>query len=336
MVCAHCGSESHRTGETVCAKYCTLCKEPGHRQKRAGCKFRVCNKCGASGHTVSECTPCNECGSTTHKSALSFACPEHKCTNCQGTLEPKGHNRNDCPRMQGCSECGSTTHKSALSFACPEHKCTNCQGTLEPTGHNRNDCPRMETELCDECGETGHSANKCSIRPCNACGLRSHKLQTSHLCPEHVCTLCNGDEEPKGHNHNICPRAECQTCKLFGHVAKDCVYANCLDVDVDWFNLLFTKSENTVHAYFAEVSVQPISLRTDGIVRTVANWDLLQDKFTLSANQLMEIALQRQMGTEILRGRTRNRPPLHPARVCAADLRRRFHFFDEHSNFDSD
>jgi hypothetical protein len=36
---------------------------------------------------------------------------------------------------------------------------------------------------------------------------------------------------------------ECQTCKLFGHVAKDCVYANCLDVDVDWFNLLFTKSD---------------------------------------------------------------------------------------------
>ena len=134
------------------------------------------------------------------------------------------------------------------------------------------------------------------------------------------------------------PTCRCQTCKLFGHVAKDCVYANCLDVDVDWFNLLFTKSENTVHAYFAEVSVQPISLRTDGIVRTVTSWDLLQDKFTLSANQLMEIALQRQMGTEILRGRTRDRPPLHPAsaRVCAADLRRRFYFVDEHSNFDSD
>ncbi len=97
--------------------------------------------------------------------------------------------------------------------------------------------------MCEECGETGHSANKCPIRPCNACGLRSHKLQTSHLCPEHVCTLCNGEEQPKGHNHNICPRAECQTCKLSGHVAKDCIYTNCLDVDVDWFNLLFTKSD---------------------------------------------------------------------------------------------
>ncbi len=79
-------------------------------------------------------------------------------------------------------------------------------------------------------------------------------MHAVHLCPEHVCTFSNGDELPKGHNHNICPRAECQTCKLFAHVAKDCVYANCLDVDVDWFNLLFTKSESTVQAYFAEVN----------------------------------------------------------------------------------
>jgi hypothetical protein len=121
-----------------------------------------------------------------------------------------------------------------MSFACPEHKCTNCKGTLEPKGHNRNDCPRMEITICDECGETGHSANKCPIRPCNACGLRTHKLPTSHLCPEHVCTLCGGDEEPKGHNNTICPRAECQTCKLLGHVAKDCAYANCLDVEDDF------------------------------------------------------------------------------------------------------
>ena len=31
MVCAHCGSESHRTGDSKC-EYCTLCKEPGHRE----------------------------------------------------------------------------------------------------------------------------------------------------------------------------------------------------------------------------------------------------------------------------------------------------------------
>ncbi len=94
------------------------------------------------------------------------------------------------------------------------------------------------------------------------------QITNEPFVPRTHVTLCNGEELPNsnGHNHNICPRAECQTCKLFGHVANDCVYANCLDVDVDWFNLLFTKSESTVQAFFAEVSVQPISLRTDGIV----------------------------------------------------------------------
>jgi hypothetical protein len=119
MVCAHYGSESHRTGETVCAKYCTLCKEPGHGQKRTGCKFRVCNKCGASGHSASECTPCSECGSTTHKSALSVACPEHKCSNCQGTLEPKGHkdlhNRMIALECKGASNAAAHLTKALLA-----------------------------------------------------------------------------------------------------------------------------------------------------------------------------------------------------------------------------
>jgi hypothetical protein len=167
--------------------------------------------------------------------------------------------------------------------------CTNCQGTFEPKGHKRNDCPRMQTAICDECGKAGHSANKCPVRPCNACGLRTHKLPTSHLCPEHVCTLCHGEEEPKGHNNTICPRAECQTCKLFGHVTKDC--ANCLDVDDDRFNILFTKCESIVDAYLTEVSIPALSLRIDGIVRPNSSWDQLQHKFMLSANQLMEIKL---------------------------------------------
>jgi hypothetical protein len=50
MVCAHCGSESHRTGDTVCAKYCTLCKEPGHRQNE-----QVANS--ASATNVEQPTP---------------------------------------------------------------------------------------------------------------------------------------------------------------------------------------------------------------------------------------------------------------------------------------
>ena len=106
----------------------------------------------------------------------------------------------------GRSECRSKTHESAISFACqcPEHKCSNRQGMLESKGHTRNNCPRMQTTICEE-----YDANKCPICPCNSCGLRSYKLQPSHLChPEHVCTLYNGEERSEGHNNIICPRVE--------------------------------------------------------------------------------------------------------------------------------
>ena len=47
MVCAHCGSESHYTGDSKCAKYCTLCKERGIDQNEqtadSGCVARVRN-----------------------------------------------------------------------------------------------------------------------------------------------------------------------------------------------------------------------------------------------------------------------------------------------------
>jgi hypothetical protein len=101
---------------------------------------------------------------------MSFACPEHKCTNCKGTLEPKGHNRNDCPRMETtiCDECGETghsankcpirpcnacglrTHKLPTSHLCPEHVCTLCGGDEEPKGHNNTICPRVTHRFaCD-------------------------------------------------------------------------------------------------------------------------------------------------------------------------------------------
>ena len=39
---------------------------------------------------------------------------------------------------------------------------------------------------------------------------------------------------------------------LFGHVAKDCAYANCLDFDADLFNTLLASGESIVDAYFTQ------------------------------------------------------------------------------------
>ena len=44
MVCAHCGSAKHCTGCSNCTKYCTLCKQAGHQQRRSKCPSRECSK----------------------------------------------------------------------------------------------------------------------------------------------------------------------------------------------------------------------------------------------------------------------------------------------------
>jgi len=168
-------------------------------------QIRVCSSCGASGLSATECN------------------------------------------QTGCSECGSTTHKKRPRVC--EHNCTNRQGTLGPKGHNRNDCPRIQTAICHECGESGHSTNKCPIRPCNACGLRSHKLQTSHLCPEHVCTLCTGEENSqKVTTQHYVPHVLSAKHARFSATWPKIALTNCLGVDVDWWNLLFTKCESIVDA----------------------------------------------------------------------------------------
>ena len=87
----------------------------------------------------------------------------------------------------------------------------------------------------EECGETGHDANKCPIRPCSACGLRSHKLQTSRLCPERVCTCATAKKSHKVTTTPYCPRA--------------------------------------VDAYSTDVSVPEISLRADVITQPITGWD---------------------------------------------------------------
>ena len=149
MVCAHCGSKSHHTGHSACEKYCTLCAQSGHRQKRGTCPYRVCNTCGETGHSARECNPrCKACGSSDHRNFSSFACPEHKCSKCKGALDPKGHNKNNCPGSAVCEACGSSDHRNAKSFECPEHKCTKCKGTLDPKGHNKNHCPEMLNTIC--------------------------------------------------------------------------------------------------------------------------------------------------------------------------------------------
>ena len=109
----------------------------------------------------------------------------------QGALDPKGHNKHNCPGSAVCEAvceaCGSSDHRNAKSFECPEHKCTKCKGTLDPKGHNKNNCPEMLNTICTLCEEVGRDEKRCPTKPCPACGNRTHKSPMHfESCPEHI------------------------------------------------------------------------------------------------------------------------------------------------------
>ena len=70
---------------------------------------------------------------------------------------------------------------------------------------------------------------------CKSCGNFGHRSHRDHRCPDHHCAHCR----KQGHSKRFCPDVQCPHCDLFGHVNKvDCKYEHCIDVDVDWLNIL--------------------------------------------------------------------------------------------------
>ena len=105
--------------------------------------------------------------------------------------------------------------------------------------------------------------------------------------PEHICTTC----KEKGHNRSNCPTTQCDTCGTFGHLPNDCPFASCVDVEVDWLNILLsTQSLQTIDSYFEDVSLPPTALRIDGIMRKFDDWEHIQRVCLLvSSENLLEI-----------------------------------------------
>ena len=107
MVCANCGSEAHRTGNSCCPN------QPGHRQQRGTCPYRVCNTCGATGHSAREC-PSKTVGianSCTEEAQMQHDRPSDEvCERCQ----EHGHDEAQCPKPR-CKACGSSNHRNAAA-----------------------------------------------------------------------------------------------------------------------------------------------------------------------------------------------------------------------------
>ena len=214
---------------------------------------------------------CDHCGSDTHVTFFQN-CPKY-CTVC--VASGHGRNTNACPNRV-CTKCRATGHNA--------RQCTFCD-TCQ-ANHAKNKCPRQQ---CAYCEEYGHEAKQCPEKPtptCYACGSSTHQTPRSFDCPEHKCATCQGDLEPKGHNHKHCPLAQCESCKLTGHITDVCTFRQCYDVEIDYLNLLLlTKARSTIESYFDatdQASVQSNELRIDGKFSESSDWNHVKQRFVVS------------------------------------------------------
>ena len=94
--------------------------------------------------------------------------------------------------------------------------------------------------------------------------------------------ISQGDLEPKGHNQH-CPLAQCESCKLTGHITDVCTFRQCCDVEIHYLNLLLlTKARNTIESYFDatdQASVQPNALHIDGKFSESTDWNHVKQRF---------------------------------------------------------
>ena len=270
MVCAHCGHD-HRTEH--CPNFCKLCQVVGHRQKRADCQFHVCSKCNTVGHSARACKA-----------------PQLQQRMVRGEREPENdHSQSDAPMAAD-----GDRHADDGDDECDQLNRTN---DCEPDDNMSNDDDDADRDLNDH-NDDDDDAEQVLIGGddpvCKSCGNFGHRSHRDHKCPNHHCTHCH----KQGHTKRFCPDVQCPHCDLFGHVnKKDCKYKHCINVEVDWLNILLSVSaSHTITELFkaSECTVDPNSLRSGGKFRKFADcqWEhVKQTCDSIGAQQLHTIII---------------------------------------------
>ena len=234
MVCANCGSGSHRTNHARCTKHCTLCRADGHRQKTAACRFRECSKCKAVGHSARECTE------SVNRAAESSSA---KSSDLPYGLRDFPITVSSDIRMNDAERCSDDDDADAT--ACAMHEDNAVDGKSVKSDDDGEDIMSMrgcndddrddgdDDDDADDGDESEEADGAEAISVCQSCNSVGHKTRSHFKCPKHICAKCHTE----GHNKNNCPQAQCPYCGLSGHVTKkDSKYRHCLDVEVDWFD----------------------------------------------------------------------------------------------------
>ena len=134
----------------------------------------------------------------------------------------------------------------------------------------------MQTTICEGCGETGLNAKQMPHSSVH-CMWPSPSQITNQLMYALCATAQNSQKVATTPCAHMLSATHASLTAMQPKTALTRIVRTST-VDVDWLNILFSKCESIVEAH---VSVPAISLRTDGIVRPITDWDQLQHKFTL-------------------------------------------------------
>ncbi len=139
MVCAHCGSESHRKGKLGSQKKTYVVRaiwaSPAKRLvpiPRAAHAVQLA-VLRASAHTELSAYAARV---ETKRMGSKAAYSNKVCERCH----EHGHNDAQCPTPR-CKACGRSDHRDAMRFECREHKCSRCKGAMGPDGRNTPNWP---------------------------------------------------------------------------------------------------------------------------------------------------------------------------------------------------
>jgi hypothetical protein len=78
---------------------------------------------------------------------LSFACPEHKCSNCEGTLEPKGTTGISAPECKGVAH---RDRRTTLTKIC--ELLESAQPVPKKSHHSQKNADDTDVEMTDAGG----------------------------------------------------------------------------------------------------------------------------------------------------------------------------------------
>ncbi len=149
MVCANCGSESHRTGDLSCQNYCALNALNEHRQKK--------KHVSVAAHAVEPAVP--RASGHTELSAYATRAAKHAAAQSTETL--------------GASNALSTSARNA------QPRCVQ-KGTIGTTA------PRRLTQFAHSARDWARrGAMPNAAVSCMRCS-RTHRLRTHFECPEHI------------------------------------------------------------------------------------------------------------------------------------------------------